>query len=100
MVVSYGNCSGAMKLFRGAQEKLAPYGDDEAGLDMRKLKADVARSLARLAGRDEPDGLSEPAEGLPEPPFEPFEIGILDESLAAQVAALALVPLEERLAQD
>lgn len=84
------NYSGAVKLFRGAQEKLAPYGDSEAGLDLAKLKADVAASLKRLT------------EGAPEgtvlqPPFEPFEIVITDAELAREAELLAAVPYEERL---
>lgn len=81
------NFSGAIKLFRGAEEKLAPYGEREAGLDLAKLKADIRTAIGRLSGDTE----------AARPPFECFDIVITDASLAAEAAALAAVPYAERL---
>ncbi|QHT64012.1 DUF309 domain-containing protein [Paenibacillus lycopersici] len=85
------NFSGAVKLFKQADSKLVQYPDEQMGIDLRRLRADVAGSLALLVGEE--DRLLAPA-------FAPFRLVITDERLMMESEALAQMPLEQRLHPD
>lgn len=69
------NYTGAVKLMEAAQAKLSAYADVALGLDLARLRADLAASLSALAAR--------PADA----PFQAFELVVLDEQLVGDVAA-------------
>lgn len=74
-----GNAGGAAKLMKAGLEKLSWQPGREAGIDLRRLREDGARWLARLRE----------AGGRPLP-FEPLAIAITDPALAK--AALSCRP--------
>ncbi|MCQ6563006.1 DUF309 domain-containing protein [Paenibacillus mendelii] len=88
-----GNYSGAVKLFTHAENKLSQYPDQAMGLDLRQLRADGARCLAPLHAWVEEGEKS----GSQPPEFIPFRLHIVDERLMEEVAAMAQIPLEQRL---
>ncbi|WP_027085243.1 DUF309 domain-containing protein [Cohnella panacarvi] len=69
------NFTGAVKLMEAALAKLCAYADVGLGLDLARLRADLAASLAALAAR--------PADAT----FQAFELVVLDEQLVGDVAA-------------
>ncbi|MBO9597103.1 MAG: DUF309 domain-containing protein [Cohnella sp.] len=69
------NFSGAVKLMEAALTKLSAYADVALGLDLARLRADLAASLAALADRPE------------DAPFQAFELAVLDELLVRDVVA-------------
>lgn len=71
---SYGNVTGAIKLFRGAIEKLERYKELEIGIDLPELIGNCQTYLKRLE-----DISSNPFE------FAPFAITITDPQLEAYV---------------
>lgn len=88
------NFSGAVKLFSQAENKLTAYPDEATGLDLRQLRADMARSLALLRGHEGTPGSDGAAKA---PAFEPFQVVVIDESLRALAKALAEIPYAERV---
>ena len=93
------NYSGAVKLFSQAENKLVHYSDTEMGLNLLRLRGDIARCLGPLSewlggepGR--PDDKARPA--VP-PSFEPFRIEVTDDELRLSAEAMALIPLAQRL---
>ncbi|MFC5529171.1 DUF309 domain-containing protein [Cohnella yongneupensis] len=68
------NFSGAVKLMEASLAKLSVYADVVLGLDLARLRGDLATSLAALAAR--------PMDA----PFRAFELGVLDEPLVNAVA--------------
>lgn len=69
------NFTGAVKLMEAALAKLSAYADVVLGLDLAKLRADLAASLSALAAR--------PADA----PFQAFQLAVLDERLVEDVVA-------------
>lgn len=69
------NFTGAVKLMKAGLGKLSAYDDVVLGLDLARLRCDLAASLALLAER--------PADA----PFQAFELALLDEQLVRDVAA-------------
>ncbi|MBO7745562.1 DUF309 domain-containing protein [Paenibacillus sp. MWE-103] len=90
------NFSGAAKLFAQAENKLAAYPDETSGLDLGRLRADIADSLARLRPYVEGAGSS----AAPAPAFRPFRLRVTDGSLRTLADALAALPPSERLGRD
>ncbi|QHW34245.1 DUF309 domain-containing protein [Paenibacillus rhizovicinus] len=89
------NFTGAVKLFSQAENKLTAYPDDTMGLDLSRLRADMAGSLARLRayteGRPAADREAEP------PAFEAFRLVVVDETLRELAKALAAIPYDRRV---
>lgn len=50
---SYGNVSGAKKLFTGALQKLSAYNDEVLGIQLKQFRNDCETYLARLEQYDE-----------------------------------------------
>ena len=85
------NYTGAAKLLRAALEKLDGYADDEAGIDVKRLREDASAALAPLQAF-----LAEGGAGLTGPPKpEPFEIRVIDRRLRERVAAEMTSPRGE-----
>ncbi|SFI26861.1 hypothetical protein SAMN02799624_00009 [Paenibacillus sp. UNC496MF] len=91
------NFSGAAKLFAQAESKLAAYPDETSGLDLGRLRADIAVSLAML--RPYVEGAAGTAAAVP-PAFRPFRLGVTDGALRTLADALAALPPSERLGRD
>lgn len=80
-----GNLSGALKLFNGALQKLAPYPPDSLGIDLGKL---------RLESEVYRNGLEKAMEtgDAASFPYYDLTIEIIDPQLRAEVERLALEP--------
>lgn len=98
------NYSGAVKLFTQAENKLAHYPDHAMGLDLERLRADIARSLHPLlaymegaASQDTDGSVGGGAGKASPPPFRAFRLAVVDEGLRLLVEEMARIPLEQRL---
>lgn len=74
---SNGNVSGAIKLFRGALQKLSAYEKIELGIDLEQFRNECENVLERL-------------KHFEERPFEfvPFQIQIVDQKLRNKVESM------------
>lgn len=88
------NFSGAVKLFSQAEAKLAAYPNETSGLDLLRLRADMARSLSLLRG---PAAEERTVAGTIPAAFQSFDLIVTDERLRALSGALAEVPYEQRV---
>lgn len=84
-----GNLNGAVKLFTGALQKLAPYPLDALGIDLAKLRRESAEYLSGL----EQAIRNGDASAFP---FHDLTIDIIDPQLAAAVERLAEEPPSKR----
>ncbi len=78
---SYGNASGAIKLFNAGIEKLTPYPEDSLGIDLKKVIQEAKTYVENLL-RIEREPLA----------FYTFNIEIIDEDLQHQVEELKKNP--------
>ncbi|NBD25990.1 DUF309 domain-containing protein [Paenibacillus sp. T1] len=89
------NYSGAVKLFVQAENKLSVYPEVAMGLDLRQLRADMARCLSLLRAHMERSTSSdEPAKP---PAFRAFRLIVKDAVLQSLADALAVIPPSQRL---
>ncbi|MEO3944207.1 DUF309 domain-containing protein [Gorillibacterium sp. CAU 1737] len=83
------NWNGAVKLFTGALQKLAPYPEDALGIDLGKLRQESEIYRAGLEKAMQ-------AGDLRQHPFHDLTIAIIDAALVEQVERLRLHPPEKQ----